>query len=144
LEFIIVIGVFVALAGIGADFYLNYAKESELEMTAKNILSDLRQAQAKAMAGEESRKWGVHFINDNDDYYEIFSTPTNYNDILKTIEATSYLPANIFFTEPGTNASSTILFDKIKGTTSGISTIVISSTGGNVKTITVTVGGNIY
>lgn len=108
------------------------------------IIFDLKQAQAKAMAGEEGRKWGVHFINNSEDYYEIFSTPTNYDDASKTIETTLYLSASISFTAPIASASSTVIFDKIKGITAGTSIIVVSSISGGTKTITVTAGGSIY
>lgn len=144
MEIIIVVGILGVLAGIGSGFYFNYAKERELEISAKNIIFDLKQAQTKAMSGEESRKWGAHFVNDNEDYYEIFSTPTDYNDVSKTIETTLYLSGTIFFTAPPTSASSTIVFDKIRGTTAGTSTITISSIMDRTKTITVTAGGNIY
>ena len=144
LEVLIVVGILAVLAGIGTGFYFNYAKERELEASAKNIIFDLKQAQAKAMAGEESRKWGAHFINNSEDYYEIFSTPTDYNDASKAIETTSYLASSISFTAPVASASSTVIFDKIKGTTVGTSIITISSMSGGTKTITVTAGGNIY
>ncbi|MEK7098044.1 MAG: prepilin-type N-terminal cleavage/methylation domain-containing protein [Patescibacteria group bacterium] len=141
LELTLVVGILGIIGSIGFGFYYNFVRQAEIDLTATNIVFDLKQAQAKSMSGDSGRKWGVYFMNGASDYYEFFSTPTDYDDPAKEIKATVYLPGNLFFTQPA--ASSTVLFNKISGGT-GSTTISISSLTGQVKTINITSIGNIY
>ncbi len=113
LEVLIVIAILSILAVGGAGFYRSFIKSAEIGLVAKNIVSDLKGARAKSMAGEDGLKWGVHFINGAEDYYEIFSTPTNYSSASTTISETDYLPGAIYFTSPSDSSSSTVIFGKI-------------------------------
>lgn len=141
-EVLLVTGILVVLAATIVSFYWDYAKRSELDLTAKEIIYDLKGVQASAMAGEDSLRWGIHFVNSADDYYELFSTPTDYSDVSVVIKATNYLASGVYFTQPV--SSSTIIFDRIRGTTAATSTIIISSLAGGTKIITITPIGNIY
>ncbi len=144
LEVLIVIAILSVLAVAGAGFYRSFIKSAEIGLVAKNIISDLKDARAKSMAGENGLKWGVHFINGNEDYYEIFSTPADYSSASTTIDETDYLPGAIYFTSPANLSSSTVIFGKINGTTTATTTIGISSSEEEVKTITITPIGTIY
>lgn len=101
LEVILVVGIIAIVGVAGLAFYRNFAKGNALEMAAKTIISDLVNARAKAMAGEDGVKWGIHFVNGVDDYYELFSTPSDYSSPSKQIVETKYLPGQIVFTNPG-------------------------------------------
>ncbi len=144
MEVLIVIAILSVLAVAGAGFYRSFIKSAEIGLVAKNIISDLKDARAKSMAGENGLKWGVHFINGNEDYYEIFSTPADYSSASTTIDETDYLPGVIYFTSPANLSSSTVIFGKINGTTTATTTIGISSSEEEVKTITITPIGTIY
>ena len=142
LELLIVIAILAVISTIGFGFYMNFVRSSELDFSTKDIAFNLKQAQAKSMAGEDGRKWGTHFVNGADDYYEIFSTPTDYSDAAKTINSIVYLQNGIFFTIPV--ASSTVIFDKIRGTVSSNFSLTISSPANQTKTVNVSTAGNIY
>lgn len=151
LELLIVVAILAIIGGIGSGFYVNYGNNIEVKSVADTLASDLKQAQSKSMIGEGSLKWGVHFVNGTTDYYEIFSTPTDYSSGSKVIIATKYLTSKITFSDPVSSSQKDIIFQKIKG---GIDS---SSTGGGVadmpiviqsasssKTITASLIGNIY
>ena len=142
MEVLLVVGILGILSTISFGVYQGFIRDTEISMAAKNIVFDLKQARSRAMAGENGEKWGVHFINGADDYYEIFSTPTDYNDVNKTIESANYLSAAIFFVEPA--VSSTIIFNKISGNISSAFSVTISSPNNQTKIINVTAVGNIY
>lgn len=144
LELLIVIAILAILASFGTGFFINYARSSEINSAYKSIISNLKEAQAKSISGEEGLKWGVRFANDTSDYYELFSTPTNYSDASKIIRATGYLPGGIYFTQPAESASTTIIFEKIRGTTAANAGVVISSSNNQTKNVNVTTAGNIY
>ena len=143
LEVVMVVAIISVISVAGAGYYVNYAKSIELESAAKNILSDLRNARSKAMAGESDLKWGVHLTNGSDDYYELYSTPTTYADVSMTTSTTTYLSSAVIFTAPPSNSSSDVLFTKIQGTPNASSTISIFSRNAT-RTIMVTTNGIIY
>lgn len=142
LEIMVVVGILAIISTIGFGFYFNFVRQAEIDLAAQTLVFDLKQAQAKSMNGEAGRRWGLYFVNSGDDYYELFSTPTDYNDPAKEIKVTTYLPSNIFFISPA--ATSTILFNKVAGTVISSSTISISSPTNQVKTINITNIGNVY
>jgi len=142
LELIIVMVILIILAMIGVGYYVNFARNIELETTRDNIVSDLQKARTKAMAGEGGLKWGIHFVNGVDDYYELFSTPTNYTDASTTVVETAYLRSGLVFTSPPEASSTDVVFDRISGTTA-VASIVISGSG-NSRTISITTVGNVY
>ncbi|HBB57012.1 TPA: hypothetical protein DEW47_04055 [Patescibacteria group bacterium] len=143
LELVIVIGILAVIAAVSSPLLRGIIKKIEVDSSSQSIVAFLKEARTNAMTGMSGRKWGVHFVNGvNDDYYEVFSTPTGYNDAEKTINSIAYLPQGIYFTDPVATAD--IIFGKIAGTTTATTTISLSSPDGITKTITVTPTGTIY
>lgn len=142
MEMLLVIAILAILGTIGLGSYRNFAKTVELDSTFSAIIADSRTARAKAMAGENDLKWGGHFVNGASDYYEIFSTPTDYSSPSKTIKDTFYLGGGIVFTAPTEGLTTDVIFTKVTGTTTA-ATITISSEGRS-KTVNFTAAGNIY
>lgn len=133
LELLIVIAIVSLISIIGIGFYANYNESLEIDSTSKIIISDLRQAQSNSMSGLGGFKWGIHFVNGVDDYYELFSTPTDYNNISKVVLSKNYLSNGISFAEPTDGLSKDIIFDKISGSSSDSSIGIISQN--NIKNI---------
>lgn len=141
IETLLVIGVLAVLAVTGTNIYRNYSKNVELEANASAIISDLKSVQSKAINGEEELKWGIHFVNGADDYYEIFSTATDYTGA--SVKRTVRFTDSITFSTPGEGENYDILFNKIRGTVDTEKQVVLTFEGTN-KTITVTTIGTIY
>lgn len=135
LELMLVIAILVILATMSRDFFGSFVPGAQLEDNAKTIIYDLRNTRDKAMNGQDSRLWGIHFINGTSDYYEIFSTPTDYNDVAKTVILSSYLKNNIIFNSPAESSSLDIIFSKISGQVASSSVII--KTGNNTRTISI-------
>jgi hypothetical protein len=135
------LAIVVLIGTMGFGFYLNYSRSVEINSVAQTVAFDLKRVQSKSMIGEGSFKWGIHFVNTTIDYYEIFSTPTDYSDGGKTIISKSYLSGGITFSNPADNTTKDIIFNKISGGTTGVSVVLISQT--NTKTISVSDVGNI-
>lgn len=133
LELMLVIGILVIIATISRDFYGSFVPGAQLEDNAKTIIYDLRNTRDKAMNGQDSRLWGIHFVNGVSDYYEIFSTPTDYNDVAKTILVTSYLRNGIMFSSPAEGNNLDIIFNQINGQVAS-SSITIKA-GNTTRTI---------
>lgn len=142
LELLIVIAIITIIGAIGSGFYVNYGKSIEIKSTAETLASDLKQAQSKSMIGEGGFKWGVHFVNSTNDYYEIFSTPTDYSSGSKVIISTKYLTSNVTFSDVNIPTVKNIIFNKISGGISADDTVIVVSSA-LTKTIGVSSIGNI-
>ena len=143
LELIIVVAIVGILAAGGAAAFRNSGKNVELSSVVNVLRADLKQMQSKAMIGEDGMKWGAHLVNATpNNYYELFSTPTNYADGGKVVTATTTLAQGISFSDPVSGQTKDIIFNKITGTTSATTTTLVSE--GLTQTITVTTIGTIY
>lgn len=142
LEVLIVIAILAVLTAVSSPIYRSFVKSSELGSVSKTIISFLKEARSKSMTGNLGLRWGVHFVNGSADYYESFSTPTDYSDGSKNVVSTVYLPLGVNFSEPVT--TSDIIFGKIIGTTTATTTVTFTSPNNESKTVTVSPIGNIY
>ncbi len=141
LEILIVLSIVVILSAAGVSGYRTFGKSVEISSLTQSISAELRLMQAKSMSGESGLKWGVHFVNGATDYYELFSTPTDYASASTTVTATTTLPRNVSFLEPTSGQSKDIIFNKITGNTTATSVSIISE---NVtKSIQVTAIGTV-
>jgi len=132
------------LASVGTGYYRSFVKNVELESSSKTLVGDLRHMRSKAMIGEEGAKWGAHVVNvsGGNQYYELFSTPTDYSSESRNIIATTTLPLGLVFSDPSADISKDIIFTKISGTTTPA--IVVISSEGMYATTTVSSVGTVY
>ncbi len=140
IELMLVISILVIISSIGVGSYINYGKSVQINSVVQTLVFDLKQTQSKAMTGEGGYKWGVHFVNDEKDYYEIFSTPTDYTDSSKEIISTNYLSSGVLFSDPADSNTKNIIFNQISGSTT--ETIISVVSQDLTKTITVSSVGN--
>ncbi|MEK7460538.1 MAG: type II secretion system protein [Patescibacteria group bacterium] len=144
LELLIVIAIVVTLAVVGSGMYRNFGKTVELSSTSQTIAADLRHMQSKAMTGEGGFKWGGHFVNGTpDDYYVLFSTSgTTYADGTTVSVATTTLSKSITFSDPTDANFKDIIFNKISGTTTATTVVIISES--LTQTVNISSVGAIY
>jgi prepilin-type N-terminal cleavage/methylation domain-containing protein len=141
LELLIVVGIVAVISVAGVASYRSFGKNVQIGGIARTMIADIRQAQANAMIGKNGYKWGVHIVNSNDDYYEIFSTPDVYANASTTVMSTTTLSSGISFSDPASGNSKDIIFSKISGTTTATSTTLISEN--LIKTINISAIGTI-
>ena len=142
LELLMVITIFIILSVVGSASYRNYNKSVELSAFSQAMSGNMRYMRSKSMIGEGGFKWGIHFVNSTNDYYELFSTPTTYADAGKVITETDYLPKSITFSDPTEGNTKDVIFDKISGNSTTASVSVISESV--TQTINVTSIGTVY
>lgn len=144
LELLIVIAIIATLVAVGSGFYRGVVKNMEIQSISKVLAEDLRLVRSKSMIGETGSKWGAHVVNvsGGSQYYELFSTPTTYADVAKTVMSTTTLSSGVTFTDPSAGTSKDIIFTKITGTTAA--TILVLSSEGLTQTITISSIGTVY
>jgi len=140
LEVILVLAILAIISTISFS-YLGGFKTS----SAGQIVGKLREAQGKAMTGEDNKKWGVHFDNTGaEPFYDFFSTTNSYasgSTIVETIYLT-HLAQGITFTAPTSGQSIDVIFSKITGVPSSAQNIVINLQN-STKTISIETSGRI-
>ena len=143
LELLIVMSVIVVLTAVGVGFYMNYGKTVDINSIVQVMASNLKETQSRSMINEGNFKWGMHFVNvsGGSNYYEIFSTPTDYTNAGKVILSTNYLSSGVTFSDPASGLSKNIIFNKISGGTSPDSVSLVAGT--ITKTINVSSIGSI-
>lgn len=144
LELLMVTAIIALLAGVGSTYYRGFVKNVELQSISKTLAEDLRYARSKAMIGEGGYKWGAHVVNTasgGSQYYEIFSTPTNYAG--GTVTSTTTLSTGLTFSDPASGSNKDIIFSKISGNPAASTTVVIVSEG-KYSTTTISSIGTVY
>ena len=136
LEILLVVALMAVLAGFSVAVYRNYGASIQLD------IYDLRQMQTRAAAGQGRLNWGAHFVNGAQDYYELFSSPSNYADGGKLTLSLVYLPGNVIFTRPANSSNQDIIFASITGATTA--DYVTISADNNAKSVNVTASGSVY
>lgn len=141
LEILIVMAIIAIIGAAGSGLYSNYNKSVEINSSTQTLIYDLKQVQSKSMIGENSLYWGVHFVNEATDYYEMFSTPDTYVNAVSK-EPKKYLSNGLSFAVPTEiQVTKDIIFKKISGGTTA-SCVKIDSQS-NTKRIIVSDIGSI-
>lgn len=141
LELMLVVAILAILGTAGFGMYHNFVKNVELSSMTQTIRTDLKSARSKAQAGNENYRWGIHFVNGTNDYYEVFSTPTNYADVGKEVRETIYLRGGVKFSDPMEDNNKDVIFARISGTTTAATVAVTFS--GQTETINVGISGSV-
>jgi len=138
-ELIISMGIIAILAVVSGISFVRYRSQQELSDEGKTIVTVLRNAQDRSIAQESGGPWGVHFVNDDTDYYELFSGSSYPGTTVSRVN----LSSDAQFDNPVT--SSTVFFTAVTGLPDASSTIKISlvSDSTTSSTINISTAGKI-
>lgn len=122
IELILVIAVLGILGGVAFNIYSNFQWDVKIDEEANQIKYVLRQAQAKAISGENNASWGVRFVYPavGDQYYDFFwgndySTGTTIDRY--------FLSTGVIFTNPPASSNFDVVFNKRSGHSASSSVI---------------------
>lgn len=129
---------FLAILGASAVFLLRNQLVGTLDAEAQAIKTRLLQAEAEAIAGNSGSSWGMHFdnITISAAYYALFSGPAYGASNATT---TYYISKLVEFQTPAAGTSTDIVFNKLTGTVSSSTTIVIRLKSDNTQTKTISI-----
>lgn len=147
LEIVITVAILAILVAAASPVLRGVVRKGEIDSFSQNIIFDLKQARARSMSGDGGLKWGLHLVSvtSTRSFYQVFSSPSNYNDQSSTVQSATYLPLLIHFTSPAPSSTQDIIFDKIRGTIPASTTIIFSNPVDNqIRTINLNASGNIY
>ena len=152
IELLIVIALLAVITGASLPSYIGYQKNQTITQAIKQVKSDLRFAQRRAVSSLEGKAWGLHFTTTSAHQYNLFSCDpsSNYlNYVYSNI--TTCQSREIIQLNPSINLTGSydIVFDVLTGKVivGGLvlsSDLTVSVTDGStIKRIKVTTGGAI-
>ena len=141
MELMLVI-VFLALAGSAALFMFKNQEQGTLEAEAQGVVSRVREARARAQAGVDGLSWGVHFENaTTSPFYAVFPGGT-YVSASSTLY---YFPSSVGYGTLPQGSSTDIVFTKLSGISSVSTTIqfALRSDTSKTETLQISSEGNV-
>ena len=140
LELVISIAIIAIISVAISTNLISFQRVASLDAAAKDIVSQLRSVQNKALSGEDGNSdgtgdsWGVRFSNSTyDTYAEFYGASFNSANVT----GTTTLSSSVIFINPASSATKDIVFTKITGTTSPSTIIIQTQDGSQTKTINV-------
>jgi len=124
IELVISIGLIAILATVSAVNFFNYKNAQSVDLTGKEIVSMLRNAQNNSFSQESGTRWGVYFQNTASSSYFALFKGSVYSSASTTQQ--NPLPSNVQFLLPASGASSTVVFAPITGVPNASITIRVS------------------
>lgn len=139
IELIIVIAITaVIIVGSYGIIGINFKSKNELELTTREIISVLRNAQDRSISQEDGSQWGVHFENPaSDNGYYLLYKGTSTVFVLKKI-----LRPNIKFLNPSIGSNKEIEFSFITGFPNASTDIVLSLKNNQFSSSTIMINSN--
>lgn len=119
LEIIIVLGILGILSVALTAAYQSFQRAAVLDISSRQIVLKLREAQARALNGEDGKRWGIRFDNSLLGY-RLFSTLTTFAS--GVVKDTSYLESRVEYKTFDSGAVGTpldVIFERITGIPSG-------------------------
>ena len=125
IELILTIAILGILSGIIFNIYSNFQWDVKIDEEANRIKYVLRQAQSKAITGENNASWGVRFVNplSGAQYYNLF-----WGDsfAVGTTTDQNFLSSDIMFINPSSGLNLDVIFNKRSGNSASSSAITVS------------------
>lgn len=121
IELLVAVAIIALLTMISIPAFSGFARRQTLYQATKDLKTDLRSAQNKAVSGVDGLLWGVHFdvaVPQNQNY-KIFVTqktaPFNYS--LGTVKTTKTLPSGVTISavSPNSGGSANVIFNRQTG-----------------------------
>src|SRR3989344_9368719 len=117
---------------------LNFKSQNELELSVREIVSVLRNAQDRSICQEDSSQWGVYFENpvSSSGFYVLYKGATT------TFISKKILQSNIQFLDPSIGNVKDISFNKMDGLPISPATVVISLKNNLLASTTIIINSN--
>ena len=141
IEVLMVIFLITILAVVTIANLLGKRSRTELDNTASQIASLLREARSKSMLQASSTSWGVHFENATTSFYSIFSSTT----YATSVERGHYvLPSSVIYVSSTVSqgGSKDITFAQITGLSSVSTTVTFRLQRDPSSTITISIASS--
>lgn len=144
IELIIVIGIIAIISVVATLNIFSYREQQDLDLTTREIVVALRNAQDRSISQESGNRFGIHFENPSggQSFYDLFSGTTYATG---TIISKVTLRSSLQFFDPGSGNNKDVIFMPVTGLPNASTTIIISLKRNSsvLKTIIINTNGQI-
>ena len=136
IEVLVSIGILAVLAGLTVPILASLPTRASLDTSAEGLVSFLRRAQARSVAGWDDGGWGVVFFADHYTLFQgaSYAARDPLQDELVTLPPTVQLVSGL---------GSEVTFARAEGLSSVEGTLTLTDQYGGVRTITLNSAGRI-
>ena len=141
IELLTILGITAILGSVGFISLQGFQAENLLDLTARELLADLRDAQQRSISQDQGAQWGVHLeaTVSGADFYQVFSGPDySGGTILKTV----FVPASLKFISPVEGATDNVIFNRVTGESTVAHSIIIALAGNTAVARSITVAAS--
>lgn len=142
-EALIAVGILALLTVFVGPNVFGYRDKQNFELDTQNVVNALRNAQSRAIAGDQGSGWGIYIMNASEepDYYDVFAGSTYASS---SVIVHNELHTASQFVDPSNGNSKTIIFSPQNGQVATTTSITIERTNGSqVRVITISPIGQI-
>lgn len=144
IELVIIVGVSAIIGSIGVLNLQSFRVETTLDLSARELLANLRDAQQRSLSQDQEAQWGVHLDASNvgigNDLYKVFyGASFAAGTVLKTV----HLPVAVQFLSPAQDTIEDVIFEKVTGNSTAAHSIILALVSNNAitRSITIPAGG---
>ncbi len=131
LQILLVVALLAILAAVASPYYVSWQQQQRVQSTTLLLISDLQNAQTKAMQRYYNDTWGIH-INDSAKAYTVFHG-SSYSAMDSNNYAVTY-PSSVSL-----SPNQDIVFSPSSGALASASSVTITVTSASIATETQTI-----
>ncbi|MDO8560379.1 MAG: hypothetical protein Q7S23_05135 [bacterium] len=132
IELLVVLGLIVTLAALAVPLFFNWQSESGLDTVAQELASAVREAQARAMAGDGASPWGVHFDDVAVGDRFVLFRGASFATREAGYDQVTVLPASVAYDAILVAGGDAVIFARGRGTTGNTGSVTLRSSEGRI------------
>lgn len=141
IELLVVLGLTVTLAALAVPLFFNWQSQSGLDTAAQELIGAIREAQARAMAGDGASPWGVYFDDAAaGDRFVLFRGASFATRDAAFDQATG-LPPSVTYDAVLVAGGEAVVFTRGRGTTGNTGSVTLRSSEGRTAELRVNAAG---
>ncbi|TSC77253.1 MAG: Uncharacterized protein G01um101431_436 [Parcubacteria group bacterium Gr01-1014_31] len=140
IELLVVLGLMVTLAALAVPLFFNWQSQSGLDTVAQELAAVVREAQARAMAGDGASAWGVHFDDAASDRFVLFRG-ASFATRDAAYDQVTVLPPSVAYDAILVAGGDAVVFSRGRGTTGNIGSVTLRSSEGKTFELRVNAAG---
>jgi len=131
-ELLLSIAIMTILTGLSLPVYESFTKRNDLDLMTQNVASAMRRAEVYARGAKNDSTWGVQLQASRATLFKGSTYSTRDTTFDETIE----LPESVSL-----SGDTEVIFSKLTGAPDAVTTVSLSSTTNDIRTITVNGNG---